>query len=120
MSMDAENFSKTIEESISQDNPIVSDIAVDKKEKLTNLDDEHKAEDLNNKKDKRKLRKIYSALSFGLNCIWLSAVTTIVFFVGFKTHGFTLTQAEVITLLSTTTANILGILFIVVQYIFKD
>lgn len=84
------------------------------------LDDAHSKEDLKNKQEKREMRKRYAERTFLLTCIWLATALGIVLLTGWHLGGFSLTQAELITLLSTTTANILGVLIIVMAYIYKD
>lgn len=84
------------------------------------LDDAHSKEDLRNKQEKREMRKRYAKLTFLLTCFWLATALLIVLLTGWHVWGFSLTQAELITLLSTTTANILGVLIIVMAYIYKD
>ena len=89
------------------------------KETFSDIDLAHKTEDLHIKKDKRQMRMYYAKRTFKLTYLWLSAVIIILLLNGWHAWGFSLTQAELITLLSTTTANILGVLLIIVTYIYR-
>ena len=101
---------------------LIKDVLSDVRPKSAKIDlaQAHSEEDLNNKKDKRAMRKYYAVSTFVLTCFWLGMVLLIVFLTGWRARGFSLTQAELITLLSTTTANILGVLLIIMAYIYKD
>lgn len=67
-----------------------------------------------------KLRRIYISRNFILTCIWLILVLFIVVCQGFSIFHFNLHDSVLITLLSTTTANIIGVLVIVITYLFKN
>ncbi len=66
------------------------------------------------------LRKIYISRNFSLTCIWLIMVFLIIVCQGFGIAHFNLHDSVLITLLSTTTANIIGVLVIVITYLFKN
>ena len=82
-------------------------------EESNRLDNANKAQNMG-------LRKSYAKLIFGVMCFWLAAVLSVVIFDGFHYDGFALQPTVVITLLSTTTANMLGIWAIIFKYLFKD
>ncbi len=66
----------------------------------------------------RKLRKIFSHGLFILVAIYLVIVLTFVYFCGFK-----LTETSdtvLVTLLGTTTANVIGLFVIVAKYLFHN
>lgn len=67
-----------------------------------------------------ELRKIYISRNFFLTCIWLTIVLIIILCQGFGVLHFNLHDSVLITLLSTTTANIIGVLVIVITYLFKN
>jgi hypothetical protein len=78
----------------------------------------HQDEDFLIKRQKRELIKKYSSNSFILFCIWLTVVLLMVMFDGFNFLGFSLREAVMIVLLSTTTVNVISLLAIVFSYIF--
>lgn len=80
--------------------------------------EELKNETLANKKQDRKLRKIFSYGLFVLVAIYLVIVLTFVYFCGFK-----LTETSdtvLVTFLGTTTANVIGLFVIVAKYLFHN
>ena len=79
-----------------------------------------KAEDLRSKEQDRKERKIYARLSLGFLTLYMTVVFLILFFSGFKTHGFELKQPVLIALITTTTANVIGIFAFVMKYLFNS
>lgn len=78
-----------------------------------------KAEELRSKEQDRKERKIYARLSLVFLTLYMVAVFFILFFSGFKTHGFELEQSVLIALITTTTANVIGIFAFVMMYLFN-
>ena len=79
-----------------------------------------KAHELKECQQNTTLRKIYISRNFILTCIWLTIVLAIVVFQGFGISHFKLDDSILITLLSTATANIIGVLVIAITYLFKD
>ena len=49
---------------------------------------------------------------------WLLCVLAVIFLQGFNTHQFHLSDSVLVTLIPTTTANVLGLVFIVAKYLF--
>lgn len=73
-------------------------------------------EDYTGKKQDREQRKKFSIWIFSVVCTYLAVVLTIIFLVGFSLA--TLSETVLVTLLTTTTANIIGLLVIVARYLF--
>jgi hypothetical protein len=71
-----------------------------------------------------KLRGQFTKRIFLLILGWLSVVLGIIIFQGFKftifTHSFGLSNAVLLALIGSTTANVLGVFVIVVHYLFPD
>lgn len=65
-----------------------------------------------------KQRKIYAVCIFGLVFLWLAGVYVMLLFEGFHYHGFNLTETEVLAAITSTTANIIAVLIIIVKYLF--
>ena len=65
-----------------------------------------------------KQRKQYAVALFIMLVFWLVSMLIVVFFQGFKTSGFALTDTVLVALLSTSTVNVIGIYMVVARYIF--
>jgi hypothetical protein len=63
-------------------------------------------------------RDRYTPRFFYLSLGWLGLVATVLLLQGFKFHGFELERAVLIAAITTTTANILGVLLIVANYFY--
>lgn len=98
--------------------PVKEDIRTKKEEK--DWDTEHKREDLTGKKWDRYLKVIFALVTFGLVTWWITKVLKLVSLEGYGTNGFHLSDPVLITLLSTTSVNIFGYLFIVLRYLFNN
>ncbi|GEM_PF-2014406 len=83
---------------------------------LQELEAQDKQEDITTKKDNRKKRGIFSYCIFGFVCTYMVAVLVIVFFCGFNV--MTIDSKVLIALLSTTTANVIGLFAVVAKYLF--
>ncbi len=66
----------------------------------------------------RNQRRIFAISVFLFVVLYMAAVMTILFIQGFS-DSFYLDKSVLITLLATTTANVLGVLVIVVTYLFS-
>lgn len=77
-----------------------------------------KQEMLQGKKQDRRQRKHFAYWIFGFVCAYMLLVLTVVLFVGIRCLGFALSDGVLVTLLSTTTANVLGLFIIVAKYLF--
>ena len=64
-------------------------------------------------------KKDFSVRIFWLVLIWFFVVVAITVVHGFNAWDFALADSVLITLLSTTTANVIGMLIIVLNYLFK-
>ena len=67
----------------------------------------------------RSQRKDFAECIFTFTLIYMLFVFVILFISGMTTTNFHLSDNELITLLGTTTANVIGILIIVVTYLFS-
>ena len=68
-------------------------------------------------------RKKYAQLFFCLSCAWLVGITGILMLQGFGSRGkvpFELSDSIVLTMIGSTTVNVLGILYIVAKYLFPN
>lgn len=63
-------------------------------------------------------RKLYAFLLFALSFLWLTGIFVILWFVGKKWLEFS--DAIVIFLIGTTTANVLGLFYIVARWLFPQ
>ena len=79
---------------------------------------EDRREDLENKKQNRNQRKSYGNRLFWFLCGYMILVFLILFFCGFSLSGFTLSDTVLVALITTTTANVIGIFAFVVHYLF--
>ncbi len=75
-------------------------------------------EKLEGRKQDRKQRGEYANRIFSFVCIYMFAIVIMVILVGF--HVLTLGNSVIITLLSTTTANVIGVFIIVAKYSFHN
>jgi len=67
-----------------------------------------------------KARKRYARGIFILVILWITAVLVILFLQGFHVGGFQLDDSVLLGALGTTTANIIGVLIIVIRYLFPS
>jgi hypothetical protein len=82
------------------------------------LDRERQEVELGDYRQNVELRKKF-AYGASLTVIgWLAAMLAIVFFAGFRVGGFVLEPAVLIALITTTTGSVLGVLLIVMRYLF--
>lgn len=77
-------------------------------------------EELENRKQDRAQRKRYANYIFGFLCIYMLLVFCILIMSGFCDIKFELSDSVIIALITTTTANIIGIFVFVVKYLFKS
>lgn len=78
-------------------------------------------EDLNDKRQDRELRKSYAQKIFISVCVFVSIVLLIVVLNYFVFHRYTpISDGVLITLLTTTTADVLGLFVIVTRYLFPN
>lgn len=79
---------------------------------------EHQREVLEGKKQDRRQRGVFSIWIFGFVCVYIIAVLTIVILCG--ADVLCLDTTLLVTLLSSTTANVIGIFIIVAKYLFHS
>nr|WP_314773241.1 hypothetical protein [uncultured Porphyromonas sp.] len=82
------------------------------------LDNEHKAEDLERKKQDRDQRKTFALRIFVLLCVYLLVVGILLALSGFSCIPFSLSDTVLITLLGTSCANVIALFIIVTEYLF--
>ena len=96
---------------------------IDKKNAIYNL----RKEDLDNQSheirnnDLRQnsgLRRIFANRVFILICIWMAAQMILLYLTGFGL--ITLSDKIIITLLTTTMVEVLGLFYIIIKYLFND
>ncbi len=68
--------------------------------------------------DKHALRVRFSWCIFGLLCVWLALVVVCVFMAGFKTRGFVLSEKVLITFITSTTIDVIGVFGIAAKWIY--
>ena len=90
---------------------------VEQEIKIAELD--IKKEELESKRQDRLQRKAYADNIFKFLCVYMIAIFIIIFRHGEILNGFELADSVVITLITTTTANIIGIFILVVRYLFN-
>lgn len=79
---------------------------------------EDRREDLENKKQNRNQRKSYANKLFVFLCVYMGLVFLVLLLCGFSLFGFTLSDTVLVALITTTTANVIGIFAFVVRYLF--
>lgn len=73
-------------------------------------------EDYTSKKQDREQRKQFSIWIFGIVCVYLLIVLVLLYLTGFSLT--ILSDTVLVSLLTTTTANVIGLLVIVARYLF--
>lgn len=75
-------------------------------------------EEIKDMRQNREERKSYALQIFIMICIYLFLIFVLLFFYGFKSWGFQLSEKVVLSLIGTTLINVLGVFIIVVNYLF--
>jgi hypothetical protein len=65
-----------------------------------------------------KERKKYAQLFFIASCVWIMIITALLLMQGWSPFGFKLSEPVVLATIGSTTVNILGILYVVANYLF--
>ena len=73
---------------------------------------------MESKKQDTGERKSYARRFFYLSCGWIAIIVVVVLLQGFGSWGFKLSEPVVLALIGSTTINIIGILFVVANYLF--
>lgn len=83
-----------------------------------------RAQKIKDMEQDRDMRQHYADKIFNLICVYLFCVFLILFLSGYSTNGlcssFTLSDKVLLLMLGTTTANLLGLLYVVIKYIFPQ
>lgn len=82
------------------------------------LEIEELKEVVRGKRQDRRQRKQFAYCIFAFICVYMLVVLAIIALAGLSAWGFSLNEGTLITLLSTTTANVLGLFIIVAKYLF--
>ena len=69
-------------------------------------------------KDKHGLRVSFSWWIFGLVVVWLALVASSVFLSGWKIGGFVLSDKVLITFITSTTVDVLGLFVLVAKWMY--
>ncbi len=85
---------------------------------MAGLEVESRKEDLRGKRQDREQRKDFAYHIFNFICAYMSVTMLLVFLSGCKSACFSLEGSVLVTLLSTTTANVFGLFVIVAKYLF--
>lgn len=83
-------------------------------------DDEHQKnlENLESLKQDRTQRKEFAGKIYGLICVWLIGLAILLLLRAWNAWGFYLSDTVLIALITTTSANVIGLLAIVILYLF--
>jgi len=65
-------------------------------------------------------RKKYGTCIFGLVTVWLVAMVTVLVLQGFSVRSFSLSDAVLVAVVTTTTGGVVGLLALVVKYLFPS
>ena len=65
-----------------------------------------------------KLRRKFAEKIFIMLSVWLALIMVIIFFSGFEFHSFKLSDGVLITLITTTTANVVAFFLVVTRHLF--
>ncbi len=67
-----------------------------------------------------RARKLYAALFFALACAWVVVISVLLFFQGFGggNLGFRLSDSVLLAAIGSTTADIVGVVYVVANYLF--
>ena len=83
------------------------------------IENKLRAEELENRRQDRRERKIYARISFGFLSLYMLLVFSILIFNGLELYGFHFDNSALIALITTTTANVIGIFAFVMKYLFS-
>lgn len=82
------------------------------------LKNKAREEDIVNQKQNRELRKKYAGKLFWMICVWLTLIIGILVFQGVRIIH--LSNSVLITLITTTTANVAAFFLVVTKYLFPN
>ena len=87
-------------------------------EESEDLEKQHKKTEIEGLSQDIAERKRYALFFFVLACAWVVIITGLVFCQGVSAWGFKLSEPVVLALIGSTTVNILGIMYVVANYLF--
>ena len=82
------------------------------------LDTQRQVSELEDATQDREERKKYARLAYWLAVGWLIAIVVVVILQGLEAWGFNLSDGVLITFIGTNTASVIGVLVVVVRYLF--
>jgi len=90
------------------------------KAEAEDLENQHKKAQLEGVKQDTEERKKYAFWFFVLACVWITIVTVLLLLQGFglRSWEFKLSDPVMLAVIGSTTVNILGILYVVANYLF--
>ena len=93
---------------------------INTKAEAEDLDNQHKKAQLEDVKQDTEERKKYAFWFFLLACVWITIVTVLLLLQGFglRSWEFKLSDPVMLAVIGSTTVNILGILYVVANYLF--
>lgn len=83
------------------------------------IENKLKAEELKQREQDREQRKAYAFYVFWFLVSYMVLVFAVLIFSGFNLWGFSLSNGVLIALITTTTANVIGIFAFVMKYLFN-
>jgi hypothetical protein len=112
--MQFEDFLRVIQQEASNVNPADANKAIAEQKFYGKS---HK-EELKGRKQDRKERKVYANLTFTLISIWLTLILVTFIAIGQKRLEYS--DSVIITLLTTTTVEVIGLFIIIAKYLFPS
>jgi hypothetical protein len=82
------------------------------------LERQHRLALLSGIKQDIEQRKAYASRFFVLSCAWIAIITAFVLMDGLSAWSFKISDAVILALIGSTTVNILGVLYVVANYLF--
>ena len=113
-------------EATSHDKPLsdepypLPDLSLDLVEHKLSFQVQTLEQELLESKDTQNLRLNYSNKIFWLVCSWLVCVAVSVFLAGFKIYNFSLSDKVLITFITSTTVNVVGLFVVVAKWMFPS
>ncbi|MFL0803392.1 MAG: hypothetical protein K6L81_06715 [Agarilytica sp.] len=96
------------------------DLSIDLEEHQLFYQVESLKQELKEAQDTHTLRLGYAGRIFWLVCAWLVCVAIAVFMSGFNVSGFSLSDKVLITFITSTTVNVVGLFVVVAKWMFPN